>query len=167
MPNSCIGTPCCVAGICGNIIELSDVILVEEDDTYSCECTGTGVPSEFPFTCPHGKVWSPYRCVSDRILVYPKPKPEKVGDLYLPEGNFVGGGTAKAMWEPQGTVIARGYGSYDQHTKKYSPYDVACGDEVVFTKNIPQGWFFELPGKDGKMYQVAYMGYADIHVKKG
>ena len=117
-----------------------------------------------PFYCQIcGSIVSPLKAVRDVVLVYPKPLPEKVGKIVLPEGYFVGGITKEKYKEAIGVIISVGLGHFDRKKKEFVPLkELEVGDVVHFEKRIPKGWRLKMKGTDGKEHEIMYCGEKDI-----
>lgn len=116
-----------------------------------------------PFYCTLcGAIDFPFQAVRDVVFLYPKPAPEKLGELYVPEGDFVGGSVGEKYREPIAIVLSIGMGSRDRQNKEFIPTKgiVEVGDVVYYNKKVP--WRMNMKGSDGKEHMIVYCGILDL-----
>ncbi len=116
-----------------------------------------------PFYCALcGAIDFPFQAVRDVVFLYPMPAPRKIGDLYIPEGEFIGGSVAEKFREPIAVVLSVGQGSRDRRNKEFISTKgvVEAGDVVYYNKKVP--WRMNMRGSDGNEHVVVYCGILDL-----
>jgi len=116
-----------------------------------------------PFYCTMcGAIDFPFQAVRDVVFLYPKPAPEKVGEIIVPEGQFVGGSVGEKYREPIAVVLSIGLGSRDRKNISFIPTKgvVEVGDVVYYNKKVP--WRMNMKGTDGKEHMIVYCGILDL-----
>jgi len=126
-----------------------------------------------PFYCEIcGAIKLSLRPIRDKVFVYQKPLPEKIGSIHLPDTtDYRGGGTKTVLGENKFCVLAKGPGAWgkadprDPKCKKdkwYSTDHIEVGDLVLLsTKNIPAK--MKAIGNDGKEYNFVLCNGVDIY----
>jgi len=118
---------------------------------------------DIPFYCDLcGAIHFKYEAVRDVAFIYPLPKVEKIGSIFLPDAEYVGGNTQERMREPYAYVLSIGTECFhpQKHTVMNIDGVIRTGDKVYYEKSVP--WNIELKGTDGKLHKVVYCGFLDI-----
>lgn len=139
---------------CNNCITVDDSLAKER------------FPFPVPFFCSIcGNVVFRYKPIRDVVFIFPEPKMDKIGNIYLPDDEYVGGNTKLRLGEFVGIVIAIGPGQHNNKGKFISTDELKVGDRVTYQKGIrlASNWNIDVLGLDDKIHNVLYMGYADIY----
>ena len=111
-----------------------------------------------PWHDENGNLNFPYRAIRDRVLIYPSPLPETIGEkklVILP--NFL----KKYYQKGTGILLSVGPGYWDDKGKWHPTSDqMKPGIKVQFDKTVP--WKYYLEGLDGREYSVVFCGYQDV-----
>jgi hypothetical protein len=116
-----------------------------------------------PFYCDMcGAIRFPFQAVRDVVFLYPRPLPEKVGLIYLPKEEFVGGSTQEKFKAPDAIVLSVGEGSIDKDRKRFISTKgvLETGDHVFYNRRIP--WRMKARGMDGEDHMVVFCGVLDV-----
>lgn len=118
---------------------------------------------EIPFKCDEcGSIHFPFRAVRDVVFIWPKPAPNRVGLIHLPEDTkFIGGGPRERFREPRAIILSVGRGYVNKKGKFVKTHSLQIGDEVIYEKRVP--WRITLKGLDGKRIIVTACGFEDIY----
>ena len=109
---------------------------------------------KIPFTCSLcGSLKFPYKAIRDVTFIWPFPKEDKVGSIFIPN---VAKDNKEQEW---GVVLSVGKG-YWKKTGRFIPTEIEVGDEVVYDKGVP--WALYVDGDNDRKHQVKYMGYQDV-----
>jgi len=115
-----------------------------------------------PYSCPVcNSINFKWKAIRDVVFLYPTPRPEKVGSIYIPDydGRMVN--TQESFREGLGIVLSLGKGTYSEKLHRWvSTDDLHVGDLVHYNKQVP--WKMNLPASDGKEHQVILCGYLDV-----
>ena len=120
---------------------------------------------KIPFYCSVcDSIKFPYKAVRDVVFLYPTPRPEKVGNVYIPDYDGRSYNTRELFRESSGIILSIGPGAIHKKTKKFfSTKDLEVGDYVYYNKSVP--WKLDVIGIDGGKYRVIICGYLDIYAK--
>ena len=121
---------------------------------------------EIPFYCKScGAINFPYKPIRDVVFIYPYPRPEKVGSIYLPQDDEYYRSSVNDLFESKGVVLAVGKYMYSSG-EKISQKILKVGDIVLFEKRLPKSWkTFEVEDTNGEIQKVIYCGLNDIYCK--
>ena len=87
---------------------------------------------EIPFYCKScGAINFPYKPIRDVVFIYPYPRPEKVGSIYLPQDDEYYRSSVNDLFESKGVVLAVGKYMYSSG-EKISQKILKVGDIVLF-----------------------------------
>jgi hypothetical protein len=104
-----------------------------------------------------------YEAVRDVAFIYPMPKTEKIGMIYLPDVDYRGGNPQEKYKDQGAYVLSIGKECF--HPKKRVRVSiegqVQIGDKVVYETRVP--WEIQMRGTDGNMHKVVYCGFWDIY----
>ena len=119
-----------------------------------------------PFACGLcGAIDFKFQAVRDVVFLYPTPKVERVGMIWLLDQDVRGGSAQEALTPPTGYILSAGNGDVNRKTNEFMDFgnQIVPGDMVYFNRNVP--WELELPGPDGAMHKVVYCGFMDLFAK--
>jgi hypothetical protein len=113
---------------------------------------------EVPFICPKcGGLNFPWKALKGVVMVWPKPIPEKIGSLYIPD-------KIKGIFKTSiGLVMSTGKGCKDKRTNRFVASDLFPGDVLSYDSSIP--WQIEVPDSEGNKHTIDMMSILDVTAK--
>ena len=108
----------------------------------------------------HFNLFKPTRDVCFLWLI--DEKVEKIGSIFLPDDDYIGGNTQKRFSRGVAVVLSAGKYYYNDKKKCIGENDlVKVGDVVFYNKKIPEGWRYNFEFGDQEVFTV-YCGVKDI-----
>jgi hypothetical protein len=104
---------------------------------------------QIPFYCKTcGAIDFKYTAVRDVAFIYPMPKADKIGLIYLPDIDYRGGNPQEKYKDQGAYVLSIGEECFDPKKK-------------VYETRVP--WEMKMLGTDGNMHKVVYCGFMDMY----
>jgi len=112
---------------------------------------------QIPFRCVGcNSIQFKYQAFRDVVFLYPVPRPEKIGSIYLPDYDGRTHNTQEYFRSPIGVILSAGEGAYDKIGKWHPSEGIEVGDAVLYNKHVP--WKMEIDG-----HNIVICGYKDLY----